>query len=249
MDTKLRAYLAEFLGTFVLVYVGAGVVCAFHLPTNPLRLEVTGIALAEGFALAILLSTTYLVSGGCLNPAIALMLYVYKRYDRGQLILLIAVQLLGAVLAGLALRLTFADGVLIQARFGTPHLRPPLLVDNTVTLSGRFAGLCLEIFFTALLTVSVFVSLVDQRGPRVGGMLVGMAQVVVILFGFYLTGGAANPARWFGPVLWEATLPGRTGNPWDDHMVYWAGPIVGALVGALLYSAVIGPPEQGKERR
>ena len=90
MDTKLRAYLAEFLGTFVLVYLGAGVVCAFHLPSNPLRVEVTGIALAVGFTLAVLLSTTYLVSGGCLNPAIALMLYVYKRYDRTQLIYLIA---------------------------------------------------------------------------------------------------------------------------------------------------------------
>jgi MIP family channel proteins len=247
MDTRLRAYLAEFLGTFVLVYFGAGVICAFYLPSNPLRVEVTGIALAEGFALAVLLSTTYLVSGGCLNPAIALMLYVYRRYDRTQLIFLIAVQLLGAVVAGLALRLTFTDAVLVPARFGTPHLMPSLLVEGSVALSSRFTGVCLEILFTALLTVAVFVSLVDRRGPQVGGVLVGMTQAAIILFGYYLTGGAANPARWFGPLVWQATLPG--GIRWDDHMVYWAGPILGALVGALLYSAIIGPPEQGKERR
>src|SRR6516225_4784228 len=108
MDSKLRAYLAEFLGMFVLVYLGAGTVCAFYLPKG-YPVEVTGIALAVGCALAVMLSTTYLVSGGCLNPAITLLLYVYKRYDRGQMLLLIVVQLLGAVLGGLAVRLTFDD--------------------------------------------------------------------------------------------------------------------------------------------
>jgi aquaporin Z len=247
MDTKLRAYLAEFLGTFVLVYLGAGTVCAFYLPEG-YRVEVTGVALAVGAVLAVMLSTTYLVSGGCLNPAITLLLYVYKRYDRGQMFLLIVVQLIGAVLGGLAVRLTFSDGVLTAARMGTPHLTGALLgPEHTLTLGGRFTGVCLEIFFTALLTVAVFVSLIDKRGPRVGGMLVGLAQAAAIVFGFYLTGGAANPARWFGPVVWEATLPPH-GPVWDDHMVYWAGPFVGALVGALLYSAVIGPPVQTPER-
>ncbi len=64
----------------------------------------------------------------------------------------------------------------------------------------------------------------------------------MILFGFYLTGGAANPARWFGPLVWQATL--STGIQLGDHMVYWAGPIAGALIGALIYSAIFGMPQR-----
>jgi aquaporin Z len=245
MDSRLRSYLAELIGSFLLVYVGAGTVCAFHLP-SPWRLEVTGIALAEGFVLAVLLSATSLVSLGCCNPAVTLTLYIFKRFDRAQTFFLIVAQLLGAVLGGLAVRLTFATQVLVDARGGTPHLGASLLADNAVTLGGRVAGVCLEALFAALLTLAVFVSLIDKRGPQVGGVLVGMAQAVAILFGFYLTGGAANPARWFGTVVWEATLP--KGINWDDNMVYWAGPVAGSLIAGLIYAAVIGPPQKATER-
>ena len=247
MDRNLRSSFAEMLGTFLLVYVGAGTVCAFYLPASSTwHPEVTGIALAEGSILAILLTCTTLISDGCCNPAITLMLYVFKRYDLGRTVTLIVVQLLGAVLAGLCLRLTFSDAVLMPARLGTPHLTEALmpLVDGkpTITMGSVFSAVLLEAFFTAVVTLAILASLVDKRGPRVGGVLVGMAQMLVVLFGFYLTGGKTNPARWFGPVIWQATLP--TGIQLADNTVYWAGPIVGALGGAIVYSALFGLPER-----
>src|SRR4051812_2183009 len=100
MDEKVRSYLVELLGTFVLVLFGAGAVCAYYLPRGSFyQPEVAGIALAEGFALAVMLSATFHVSRGCLNPALTLMLWVFKRLDGKRTVGLILAQLLGAVLA------------------------------------------------------------------------------------------------------------------------------------------------------
>ena len=68
-----------------------------------------------------------------------------------------------------------------------------------------------------------------------------------MLLGFNLTGGCANPARWFGPAIWQTTVPAlSTGfpGPFADHTIYWVGPVIGALLGGVLYSSVILPPER-----
>lgn len=244
MDEKLRGYLAELLGTFVLVLFSAGAVCAYHLPwTYPV--EVAGIAMAAGFTLAVLLTATFQVSRGCLNPAVTLILWVFKRLDGRAAAIMIGLQLLGALLAGLALRALFRDDVLAAARLGTPHLQALLTTEGTITLGGLLAGVILELVFTALLMVAIFAALFDPRAPRLGGLLPGLAQTAIVVVGYHLTGGCANPARWLGTMIWEYTLsPLPSPGPAADHLVYWAGPIVGAFVGAFLYSAVILPPEK-----
>jgi aquaporin Z len=243
MDNRLRPYFAELLGTFVLVFVGAGTVCATYLTTEP-RLDVTGIALAEGFALAVALTAAYHTSICCFNPAITLTLWVFRRLDGQRTGILIAVQLLGAALAGLAVRVAFAQDVLVLAQVGTPHVKA-FLGGDRLELGSLVSGVAFEALFAFLLTLAVFATLIDRRGPRLGGVLVGLAQAAVILFGFRLTGGAANPARWFGPAVWQLTVPElRNLDPLADHAVYWAGPIVGALLGGFVYSTVILPPEK-----
>jgi len=244
-DEKLRCYLAEFLGTFVLVLFGAGAVCGYYLPSN-YRPEVAGIAMAEGFTLAVLLTATFQVSRGCLNPAITLIFWVCKRLDGRRTAMMIVVQLVGAVLAGLVLRLLFSPEILREARFGTPHLTQALLTGEQAgpTITGLAIGFAAELAFTALLTCAIFAALFDPRSPRLGGLLPGLAQTAIIVVGFHLTGGCANPARWFGPVVWELGLATGQPSPLADQLVYWAGPIVGAFVGAFLYSAVILPPEK-----
>jgi glycerol uptake facilitator-like aquaporin len=247
MDSTLRSYLAELLGTFVLVLVGAGTVCAYYLTTAP-PLDVTAFALAEGFTLAVLITAVWPLSPGCFNPAITLMLYVFKRLELRRMLTLIAMQLLGAALAGLALRLMFSTDVLKDARFGAPYLKEGLLHDGAVRAAGLISGVGIEMLLTALVTVAVFATLLDPRGPRMGGVAVGLAQAAAVLFGFRLTGGAANPARWFGPVVWELTLPGIL-HPLADHAVYWAGPILGALLGGFAYGALILPADRTSPRK
>src|SRR6266851_910565 len=140
MDPKVRLYVTEFVCTFALVFIGAGTICAYHLPNDP-HPEITGIALAEGFALAVLLTVSYHVSGGCLNPAITLMLWVFKRLDGARTLGLIVVQLLGASLAGLLLYLSFSDGVLAEARLGTPHVKPFLSEGKVLAVPGLVSGI------------------------------------------------------------------------------------------------------------
>jgi MIP family channel proteins len=241
MDPKFRSYLAELVGTFALVFAGAGTVCAAGLTSAP-RLGVAEIALAEGLTLAVVLSATSLVSHGYLNPAVTLTLWVFKRLEGGQAAVMIVMQMLGGVLAGLAVFGLFkAD----TSFLGTPHLQRSLKPDDTVTFGSLFSGIAVEVCLTFLVTVAVFATLVDRRGPRLGGVVVGLAQVAAVLFGYRLTGGAANPARWLGPAVWQLAVPAlRTQAPFADHTVYWVGPVVGALLAGGFYSLVIVPPEK-----
>jgi glycerol uptake facilitator-like aquaporin len=241
MDDKLRSYLAELAGTFVLVLFTAGAVCASYLPTERRTDDVGAIAMASGFTLAVVLTGTYHVSAGYLNPALTIMLWVFKRLEGKQTLLLIAMQLAGAALAGLTLRFLFKDEVLYAAHMGAPHLTDALLTDGPVTFGGLLTGFAVEMTLTALLTWAVFATLLDPRGPRLGGVGVGLAQAANVAVAYRLTGGSANPATWFGSAIWQTTLSGSTTILPRDHAVYWAGPVVGALLGAYLYSALILP--------
>jgi MIP family channel proteins len=248
MDGKLRPYLAELLGTFVLVFVGAGTLCStYRTETGPPWLAIA-VALAEGCALAVALTFSTLDGpGGCLNPALTLMLWVCKRLDGYRVLGFVAVQLIGAVLAGLAVRGLFGAVVPKSTHLGTPHLQMFLQPDGSIPVSGIFAGIAAEAAFTAIIAFTVFATLIDPRRPRQGGVGVGLAQVAVVLLGFNLTGGSANPARWFGPAVWQLTIPALSTDfpgPFADHTVYWVGPIIGALLGGVLYSSVILPPER-----
>jgi len=246
METKLRMCLAELIGTFILVLVGAGTVCASGL-TNP-PLSATALALAEGFTYAAVLTVTFPVSTGCLNPAITIMLWVFKRLDNVRAGWLILMQLLGAVLAGFVLRLMFSTDVLREMHSGAPFLKAFNPESGPIEVRQLVSGTAFELFLACLVTLAVFATLFDRRAPRLGGLIVGLAQTAAVLFGYRFTGGAANPARWFGPALWEATVPGAVRPSWlAETVIYAGGPILGALLAAALYVNLILPPEKGRK--
>ncbi len=265
MDNKTlwRAYLIELVGTFALVYFGAGIVCVNHmtLPTKsappiqgtygdsagkePLTLYghqpgLVGIALAQGFILAALLAVTLPLSGGYLNPAITLMLWVFNRLDNRRTWWFIGAQVLGGVLAGLCLRYTFDVKLLHEVRMGAPHLNP--LVYTVGDRGSLIAGTGIELVLTFFLVFAIFGGMAEASRARSAALGAGFTLVACVLFAFPLTGAATNPARWFGPVLWENMLPDRTGpSPWADLFVYLAGPIIGALLAGAFYFKVMLP--------
>jgi len=242
-NTFLRGCLAELIGTFALVFVGGGVVCVAALADQP-RLDATAIGLAEGLTLAVALTATQRASGGGLNPALTLMLWVFRRLDTRKFVGFVVAQLIGAVLAGLCLRLLFPLYI-DESHLGTPHLRAFAPQGfGRADIPGIISGVGVEIFFTALVAFAYYATMIDRRGPAMGGLMVGLAQAAVVLFGYRLTGGAANPARWLGPAVWEMTAPGGSAAAvLSDHTVYWLGPIVGALLGGVLYVFVLQAPE------
>src|SRR5262249_50296856 len=117
-----------------------------------------------------------------------------------------------------------------------------------------FSGIAMEVCLTFVLTIVIFGTLIDPRASRLLGkagswlapLWVGLATIAITVAGYNFTGAAANPARWFGTVIWETSIEVlRVRSPFADNMVYWIGPIVGALIAGSLYSTLVLPAEEG----
>jgi aquaporin Z len=170
------------------------------------------------------------------------MLWVFNRLDSIKAALLLGCQFFGAVLAGMCLRFTFeTHDVLQSARMGAPHLNPlvyPVLDNATLA-----AGTGMELILTFFLVFAIFGVVWESSRPWQLGLAAGAATIAGVLVGFPLTGAALNPARWFGPVLWEmalgASLSGR--GPMADVVVYVTGPVVGALAAGVVAFKVLPP--------
>jgi glycerol uptake facilitator-like aquaporin len=182
-----------------------------------------------------MLAVTLPVSGGYLNPAIAIMLWVFKKIDGPRASALVLVQLLGATLAALILRyvLPGQDDILRASRLGAPHLN--LDFFNAVALGSILKGAGIELLLTFILTFAVFGLAFDLRMPR-------SAVMAITIVGLPLTGAALNPARWFGPAIAETTVMFLRGRAFEDNAVYWIGPIAGSLLAGALYSTLVLPP-------
>jgi glycerol uptake facilitator-like aquaporin len=248
MHSQLRPYLAELIGTFAVVLVGAGAVCAARVPIapggpQPLLASLTGIALAQGFVYAVFLSATVNVSGGYLNPAVTLMLWVFKRLDTGRTCWLLAAQLLGAALAGAAIRLLFSEEILREVHLGTPHLTRAF--GNLNESRAWVSGVGVEMVLTFLLTFAIFGTMLDPRAPRLGGLGPGLAVTALVLLGFHLTGAGMNPARWFGTVIWEPTVSTLRPDLFVDILANLVGPVAGALLAGAVYTLLILPSAPG----
>jgi len=220
MPRLTSVLVAEAIGTFLFVFVGAGaVVLGAHSDAGG---GLVGVALAHGLALAVLVSALGPISGGHLNPAVTLGVWITGRIDAARGGLYVAAQLAGALAAGLALRLVFPASSWEPVALGTPALDPEI---------GVVAAIVIEAILTVVLLLAVFGTAIDRRAPKIGGLAIGLAVAADILMGGPLTGAAMNPARWFGPAVASGT--------YADWYVWWIGPLLGAAVAGLVYRYVL----------
>jgi MIP family channel proteins len=220
MESVGRAAVAEFVGTFALVFVGAGAVV---LAIGTGQLDLVGVALAHGLVLAIMVSITGHLSGGLINPAVAIALWVAGKLSTQRALVLIVAQLLGAVVGALLLRFVVGGELFDAGSAGAPTLGANVAVGK---------GIVLEAILTFLLVFAVFGTAVDDRGPwiKTSGLTIGLVIAFEIMaFGPY-TGAAMNPARWFGPAL--------VGGLWSDSWVWIVGPIAGGIIASVVYATV-----------
>ncbi len=247
MNSLVRSYLIELVATFGLVFFSSGVVIVNHLSTPSDQIAATstltsyqpglvGIALTQGLMLAALLAATLPVSGGYLNPAITLALWVFNRLDTKRAAWFIGAQLLGAALAGYCLGAMIDGTALSTSRMGTPHLSSEAFAGGEVR-GNIIAGTTIELLLTFFFVFAIFG--VARGGSETGlAALVGGGVLVASAFvAFPITGCATNPARWFGTVIWELRFDFAT-SPFSDTFVYVAGPIAGALLAGLFYFKV-----------
>jgi MIP family channel proteins len=209
--------VAEALGTFLFFFVGMGaVVLGSH--TGDGGGGLVGVAFAHGLALAILVSALGAISGGHFNPAVTFAVWITGRIESARAAMYWAAQLVGAVLAGLALRVVFPESSWEPVALGTPAIADGISVIGAIVI---------EAVLTAVLIIAVLGTAIDPRAPKLGGLAIGLAVTADILMGGPLTGAAMNPARWFGPAVASGTFA--------DWYVWWIGPLLGAAAAALIY--------------
>lgn len=226
-DRGLAAYIAELIGTFFLVFFITSVGVLFISVGDAAQFgsDYAVVGLTYAFILTVLIFGFGGASGGHFNPAVTVGAALMKRIAPIDAIIYILAQLSGGVLGAL-----LTKGLLLDegraANYGAATVSP--------LLSGNFAGLVVETLGTfllvfAVLTVALGVKAIKDWAPLVIGLTFGVVGLVLVP----LTGGAVNPARWFGPAL----VSGEFAGGW----LYIVGPIIGSVLAFLAYRFLIAP--------
>jgi aquaporin TIP len=226
-EDTLRRAVAEFVGTFTLLFIGIGSIVAAHQIEDP---SLIGVALAHGLAIAIMVSAVGHISGGHFNPAITFGFLVTRRIKPQMALVYWASQLVAAVAAAGLIK-----GLLPAATLEGPVNLGVPAIGHGVNSGAAFG---LEAVTTFFLAWVVFATAVDERGTfkSIAGLAIGLTITMDILFAGPYTGAAMNPARAFGPQL--------IGDYWSHGWVWYAGPIVGATVASLVYQLLYLNPER-----
>lgn len=215
---KTKALVAEFVGTFALVFVGVGVLAANYITRGGKINDLIAISLAHGFTIAVMVSATAAISGGHLNPAVTFGAWLTGKIDFKNTLGYVVFQCLGAIFAASLIKLAFPLNVLQSIGMGTPSLGQ----GKTLLM-----GLVIEFILTFFLVFVVFGTAIDARAPKMGGLFIGLTVALDILVGEPISGAAMNPARYLGPAL--------IGGGLHHFWLYWVGPMAGGAAAALLY--------------
>jgi aquaporin TIP len=246
----LRRGFAEFVGTFTLIFVGAGSILALTTLFLPAiksaesqgfygGLTLIAVAFAHGLAIAVMVSAVGHISGGHFNPAVTMGFVVTRRIAAELALVYWSMQLAGATAAAALLRWFFSERARRLTNLGAPE------VGGGVN---HWQALVIEGILTFFLVWVVFATAVDPGGTfkSIAGLAIGLTITLDILMGGPLTGAAMNPARAFGPEL--------VARHWTDAWVWYVGPLAGGAVAALAYDWLylrpprplpVGPPETG----
>ena len=211
-----KAMLAEFIGTFTLIFVGVGTIAVTsRIGALP---SLVAVALAHGLAIAVMVSATAAISGGHLNPAVTMGALVGGRIGLQQAIAHWVAQVLGGIAAAALVALCVPTALLAASGFGVPAPGAGI---------GIGAAFLTELVLTFFLVFVVFGTAIDPRAPRVGGLFIGLAVTMGVLMGGPISGGAMNPARFLGPAIVNAS-----------QLQYTWLYLIAGLLGGLLAGAV-----------
>jgi MIP family channel proteins len=225
-----KLLMAEMLGTFALVLMGAGAVIMeahtgmSHMGIPNGKVGLVGIALAHGMTLMAMIYAVGAISGAHFNPAVSVAVWMQKKLSHELLVSYILAQFAGAILAGFLLAALFPDEVSLSS-LGTPAL--------ALNISA-LRGIAFEATITFLLVTTILFVTRDDNAESgyFAGLAIGATLTALILFAGPLTGGAANPARYLGPALASGSL--------TQIPVYFIGPLLGAVMGSIAFSFTMG---------
>jgi MIP family channel proteins len=221
MKTMWEQLVAEVLGTFALVFIGAGAVVVLT-PQLGGGTAILGVALAHALVLAVMVSNLGHISGAHFNPAVTIGVWVAGKIETVRAGLYLLAQLVGAALGAGLLRLVLHEDLWRATSLGLPQINRALQVTD-------LQAVLIEGILTFFLVLTVFATAIDDRGvfTSVAGLTIGLVLGFDILMGGTLTGASMNPGRSFGPAL--------IAGDWTDFWVYVVGPVSGAVAAASVY--------------
>lgn len=234
MHSSLQKWSAEFIGTFWLTFGGCGsAVLAAAFPQVGIGL--LGVSLA--FGLTVLTGAYALgpISGGHFNPAVSIGLAVGGRFKASELPGYIIAQVLGAIVAG---------GVLYLIATGKPGAEIGGFATNGYGAHspggyGLMAALLAEVVLTAVFLVVILGATAPAAAPGFGGLAIGLCLTLIHLISIPVTNTSVNPARSTGVAVFGPEIA------LDQLWVFWAAPIVGAAIGALVYRGLLSNGRNG----
>ncbi|WP_341381755.1 aquaporin [Clostridium massiliamazoniense] len=212
----MKKALAEFIGTFVLVFIGTGAAVlggGIHG-----SIAILGIAMAFGLALMIMCYSIGTISGCHINPAVSVAMFINKRITLTELIYYIISQVLGAILGSAILFAILKSG----------HMPVSNMGQNSF---GHFAtwGVFLTEFVLTFIFVLVILVVTGKKGNTVvAGIAIGLALTTVHLVGIPIDGTSVNPARSIGPAIFAG------GVALSQLWVFIVTPICGAILSSIV---------------
>jgi MIP family channel proteins len=224
--------LAEFIGTFALIFIGAG---AGAVVGDGVGLPgLIAIAFAHGLTVMAFAFAYGSVSGGHFNPSVTVGVLAAGAMGTGEAIGYIVSQLVGGVAGALFLTAVLGG---TATGLGTPALAHNLALGATSLTITPAAGFMIEAVLAFFLVTVVLSAAVAGRAGNLAPLAIGMTLTLNIIMGGALTGAAFNPARALGPMV-------ATGN-FNDAWLYLTAPIVGAIVAALLHTGLTRLAQEG----
>ncbi|USG03248.1 MIP/aquaporin family protein [Latilactobacillus sakei] len=206
----MRRYAAEFIGTFMLVFLGTGAVVVAKADTLT-------IGLAFGLTVTVMAYAFGGVSGGHFNPAVSIAMMINKRLEAKDGVFYIVAQFLGAIVASGLLSVLINALDLSRTGFGQTDF-PKI---------GAGVAFLVEVIVTFSFILVILMTTSDRFGnSQMAPLAIGITLSLLIIVALNLTGGSLNPARSFGPAIFAG------GSALAHYWVYLAAPIVGAVLAA-----------------
>ena len=205
-----KVFVAEFIGTFALVFIGAG---AAVLGVAGLL----GVALAHGLVVTVFAYTYGHISGSHINPAVTFGLALNNTIKWAEAVIYWVAQFAGAIVAAYVLKIIVDSVNLGGIQAAT--------TAGTLTGSAPFVAMGVEIILTFFLVNTILLTAVAGKGGEFAGLAIGLTLVFAILAGGPMTGASLNPAQTFGPAL----VTGSFTDP-ITYLIYFAGPLIGAAL-------------------
>jgi len=222
-----KVFLAEFIGTFALVFIGAG--------AGIVNAGLLGVALAHGLTLMVFAYAFGYISGTHVNPAVTFGLALQGTVKWGQAVYYWLAQFLGAISAAGMLHLA------VNSLGGTINAGATV---GALTNSQPVLAMAVEAILTFFLVNTILHTAVAGKGGNMAGVAIGMTLAAVVLVGGPLTGASVNPARTLGPAIYAAAPSLANVN---TYVIYLFGPLIGATLAALVYN-YLSEPETVEEK-